>query len=118
MKFCRLEKDEKSYRLVLLYMEHFLQNREHCLKLDNTIQWEEIQNHLNRNGLNKDNYEEIQRWITQYSASFRSYLNTLKLAAVSLISAGYQPCNMSWECYCSAGDRLNGLKEYCLDSIY
>lgn len=118
MKFCHLEKDEKSYHLVLLYMEHFLQNQEHCLKLDNRIQWDEIQNHLRINGRDSDDYHEIQRWIEEHSASYRCYLNTLKLAAFSLIAAGIDPGTMTWESYCSAGDRLNGLKEYCLDSIY
>jgi len=118
MKFCHLEKDQKTFRLILMYLEHFKYNSGSCLKLDNTIQWEEIKHHLYINGMTEDNQQEIHKWIAEHSQSFRSYLNTVKIAAMVLLSQGMTKETLSWECYCDMEDQLNLLKENCLDSIY
>ncbi|MDA3850280.1 MAG: hypothetical protein PF447_03330 [Spirochaetaceae bacterium] len=118
MHFLSLKKDEQSYNWLILYLEHLSMGNKHCLSLDNKIQCQLLTDYLKQSGLSCDNHSEIHGWIQQNSGEFRSYLNSIKLAALMLLNRGIDHTTLNWEDFCNTEDLLNSLKFHCLDSIY
>jgi len=83
MIFCPLEKNDKNYTYVRLYYKAILENTPPMV-IDSRIQKNEIEEYLFLNSLSPDNQKAIDEWIRNNSSSFRCYLNSLKMLALSL----------------------------------
>jgi len=82
ISFSFLETDIKTFNYVQRYLEYIEKNNnDSILKLDNLLQIEEIEKHLELNniqGKKERNLESIN-WIKKYGEKFRIYLNSIKL---------------------------------------
>ena len=95
--FCFLENDIKTFEYTKRYIKTLLKislNKEDIFNLDNEIQSEEIQLHLNRLqipewDINKILLEKI-KWTEINSKPFRIYLNSIKM--IALISITFHNC--------------------------
>lgn len=115
--FCVLEKDEKTYNYLKNFIIHMHENREDPLvQLDNLIQKGEIQRHLVINGYAENDKLESLNWVKSYACDFRSYLNTMKIAALYW-SLSHRNEELTWEAFCELADRINDKKPY-LDAIH
>jgi uncharacterized protein Smg (DUF494 family) len=82
--FSKLEKDDKSYNIIMSYIEYFMNSsniEKQLFDFDNEIQKSEIEAHLNRNGFRKNDQYEICNWITKNGKAYRNYLNACKFLA-------------------------------------
>ncbi|HYW82407.1 MAG TPA: hypothetical protein VFB30_04080 [Spirochaetia bacterium] len=115
--FCFLEKDDKTYRYLLMVIERIRENMaESLVKLDNLLQTKEIRNHLSLNRLPENDGEETMNWIRRHGRGFRDYLNTIKVAAMMWVWAE-ETNEPSWEDFSRLVDRLDSTKA-CLDAIH
>lgn len=116
MTFCKLEKDQKTYEYFKKYIIWYGGNKgKDFLEIDSKIQADEIKKHLELNKT-RDNNQEILEWIKKYSERFRLYLNSLKVIFVIWYCSGYEK-EPDWEKFCFIVERLNGIKDCCLESI-
>lgn len=123
MAFCILEKDKKTFEYFKQYVRYLEHEDNTCLILDNLLQKNEIQMHLELNGvdaaqLSERKKNEISDWIEKNAQPFRDYLNTIKLVYVVWKCMGRDWKNISWDDYITIGERLNQLKANCLDTIF
>lgn len=118
MKFSSLDRNEKTFNLLCLYLKEISENRQRCCILDNRIQADEIRAFLGKNNKTPQNDLDVQSWIKEYSKEFRSMLNSVKLAAVLLLSQGITEEKMDWKCFCRIEETLNLYKGNCLDTIF
>ena len=117
--FCIIENEQKAFDIVKLYHQrtHTI-NREYeqvkiLHELDNEIQAQEINIHLYLNRVpDYDCTKEQIRWITCYGASFRSYLNTLKILFLTLDAANTDFDTLTFEEFCKIKDRINEHKAF------
>ncbi len=115
--FCVLEKDEKTYRLLKLMIATIRENRiESLVKLDNVLQKDEIRTHLYLNRFPENDRAEMLRWIEQHGRGFRTYLNTMKVAAMMWTWAE-DGRELSWEDFRRLADRVNSTKA-ALEAIH
>ena len=119
MLFCSLEKDDKTFKLILEFVKKVkggvsdleLNHFETCIQKD------EIYKHLEVNGCQENNRkDEILKWVQQHAHNFRNYLNTLKIASVMWVYANPDK-EFTWEEFCILENRLNNEKDI-LDSIH
>ena len=75
--FCILEKNDKTYDLVLKYYDMISKHIVETTHLDNLIQANECQDHLRRCNKMHDP-EETSKWFDDNAELLRSYLNTVK----------------------------------------
>lgn len=116
MSFCILEKDQKTFFYFKTYFEWLDYKNESCYKLDNIIQYEEIKNHLIKNGYSENDISEANKWIEQNGKKFRDYLNTIKM--IYICNKFTDKNDITWEDFCRMSDILNSMKEKCLDTIF
>jgi hypothetical protein len=82
--FSLLEKDNKSFNIIICYLNYFIDENNIEKKLfdfDNEIQKKEIEEHLLRNGYLLSDQYEICNWITKNAKRYRNYLNACKFIA-------------------------------------
>lgn len=122
IKFCILEKDQKTFDYVkecLLLLER---RDKDAKTLDNKIQAIEILAHLERAGKNIEESEERHKeqifWVDNYACDFRSYLNTIKIAASFLHFKKVKSEVLSYEEFCECCDAVNNLKSLLLENIF
>jgi hypothetical protein len=118
MHFCELEKDKKTFEYFKKYLEILNREDGDCFLLDNEIQIKEIYDHLKSNGYSKDDSEEIHKWIQKNGKPFRNYLNTIKIIYVVWHCMGKIWTDITWEEFCSIEDKINEVKQRCLDNIH
>ncbi len=111
-------KDRKTFELVQKYIVHLKQNGCNCTNIDNLIEMDEIKNWLKAVSADDHDNEAIANWIKDNGKSFRDYLNTVKLIYLVWFCSGGQTETISWEDFCTIGEKLNNMKNSCLDSIY
>jgi hypothetical protein len=73
--FCLLEPDIEHFTFIRNYLISL--NKKNVFKLDQEYQFQEIKKHCELN--NKNNNEECIKWINEFSAGYREYLNSLKI---------------------------------------
>ncbi len=119
--FCELEPDQKTFEYIQYYL-HYYQDNQDCdfLLLDKEIQMNELQWHLDSRHLS--NYEaktkEALDWIRENAKPFRSYLNTIKMVFVVWHCMGNEWKDITWEEFCKIRNRMNDIKNVCLDTIF
>ncbi len=90
--FCYLETDQKTIELIRIFY-NVIVNRENSIEIENRLQLNEIWEHIFRNSSHTQNFSS-QEWVSCYAQSFRSYLNTLKVASLFI----YMRWQMNKEC--------------------
>jgi hypothetical protein len=120
--FCLLDNDEKNYNYVKEYFK-IIRDSLSPVKIDAAIQKNEIERCLKLEGIDPDDCRKVCDWIGKYSSSIRSYLNSLKMLALSiyLIEEGLSlpPAGaLSFEIFCRAVNSWNERKEALVDSIF
>lgn len=118
MNFCYLEKDPKTFEYFKEYLSFLEEKNGTCLSLDNDIQLREMRQHLDRNGLTEDNCDAIIDWVKNNGENFRNYLNSIKIAYVVWKCMGYKWDELDWNNFCDLEEKINGLKNRCLDTIF
>jgi len=107
--FCKLEKDEKTYKILKLYYDDY-KNNQIVGNEDNRIQCEEMEIHNRRQG--KD---DTFNWIVDNAKKYRKYLNTIK----HLCSIFYcSNVELNWENFCDYVDMHNKCEEIILNKIF
>lgn len=104
--FCILEQDDKTF----CYLKRYLDagnNTYKVFQLDNIIQREEIEVHLNINNKNNLDAGEMLEWVKRYSPQFREYINTIKLLAMLFMIEGKNSSNITYEEYIEKEKSLN-----------
>jgi len=116
MTFCKLEKDGKTYEYVKKYIIWYMHHQDKdFFELDAQVQAEELKKHLENNNFENKN-QEILEWIKKYSEKFRMYLNTIKIVFAIWHCTGDTRVP-NWEQFCNIVERVDEIKESCLDSI-
>ncbi len=120
--FSLLEKDDKTYNYVKQYYKVIKEGHSPMI-VDAYIQKNEIERHLCLKCVDPDDQKSICEWIQCYSSSFRSYLNSLKMLALSIFFMNkYQSLipaeTLSFELFCRAVNIWNERKEEVVDSIF
>jgi len=118
MGFCKLEKDQKTFKMIQSYIRELNHSPKSCQQIDNLIQAEEIRHHLNINHLPSKDQEEILHWIQRHSQEFREYLNSLKLVYLVCHCMEKDWNEITWEEFCRIEDRINAQKARVLDTIF
>jgi putative component of toxin-antitoxin plasmid stabilization module len=109
MNFCYLEKDKKTFDILLLYIKDISDN-EDLLKEDNKIQIKEIQEHNQR-----ECRDASLEWIEKHAEGERIYLNTIKELAILFLCTERE---VTWKNFIFFIDRLNSINESILNKIY
>lgn len=117
MQFCVLENDRKTFEYANRYAECFA-NQRSCMELDNAIQADELAAHMWINHIPQEDQAAKVQWIVEHGREFRQYLNTIKLIYVVWTASGRSWDEMSFEEFQQIEQRINGIKETCLDSIH
>jgi len=116
--FCIIENEQKAFDIVkLYYIKTHGSSENDQLKilhnLDNEIQFHEISTHCYLNGTPEhERLQEHINWINAYGASFRSYLNTLKILFLTLDAAHTNFEDLTFEEFCKIKDRINDHKAF------
>lgn len=118
LKFCKLSHDEKTFNYFKNYVECLEKKDRSFFNVDQEIQEEEIRNHLIFKGFLDGNEEEGIRWIEEYGKSFRNYLNTIKLVYLVWHCMEKPWILITWEEFCHLEDKINEVKDICLDKIF
>jgi hypothetical protein len=118
MPFCTLQPDIKTFEYFKKYVEFLEKEGKSCHILDNQIQAFEMKDHLVRNGYTTTDYNEIENWIQKNARPFRDYLNTIKLVYIVWKCMGKHWQEIEFEDFSRIQERLNGLKDTCLDTIF
>jgi hypothetical protein len=109
LKFCKLEKDVKSFEYTKKYFQMCKNNKTCSLfGLDDVLQNDEIKEHCQKRRtedalLN----EEAIYWIDTYGSGFRIFLNTIKMLVVLIHCSENIPEVLTWEEFCKYVDTLN-----------
>jgi hypothetical protein len=115
--FCFLEKDEKTFDYMQIYLDAIRKEGEPDLvKIDNSIQEKEIVQHMATNGISQSDNEQKILWIIQYGSSFRTYLNTLKLAAAFWYFYN-ETTEFTWDAFCIYIEKINKYHRW-LDALH
>lgn len=114
--FCLLDNDEKNYNYVKEYYR-IIRNRLSPIKIDAGIQKREIERRLILEGIDPDDCPRVCDWIGKYSSSIRSYLNSLKILALSIYLMG-DSVSFSFDIFSRAVSIWNDRKEEVVDSIF
>jgi len=122
---CILEKDNKTYDyfkryLAILGLDDIKSSLETSLKienlpkkvffLDNMIQKEEIELHLEANKHILDQPAEALNWIEKNGKGFRNYLQTIKIACVAWSFLRLPYTDFTWTKFCNLVDEFNSLE--------
>ncbi len=122
IKFCILEKDKKTFDYIKECLELLEKREKNFLKFDNMIQKKEIEEHLQRKGMHivpeEEKNREIFLWIDNYACDFRSYLNTIKIAASFLHYKNIKSVDLTKEEFENCCDAVNSLKDFLLENIF
>lgn len=122
IKFCILENDEKSFEYVQNCLSLLEKRDKTMIGFDNQIQKKEIESHISRKGIDVNNFEDRNSetifWINQYACDFRSYLNTLKIAAGLLHYKGIKSDSLTREEFQNCCDAVNNLKDFLIENIF
>lgn len=117
-----LENDEKTYEYVKNCLELLEKRDKNIIGLDNMIQKKEIEDHLKNRGIDYNNFEDRNEetifWINQYACDFRSYLNTIKIAAGLLHFKGIKSDYLSHEDFDDCCIAVNNLKDFLIENIF
>ena len=120
--FCELEIDQKTFDYVSKYVQMWQQNcdADFCC-MDQQIQADEIHWHLDQQKLQECDHTgknlEVLHWVQENGESFRSYLNTIKLVFTVHHCNGGAWTDFTWEEFQHIQQRLNQIKNVCLDTI-
>lgn len=117
--FCELEIDQKTFDYVSKYVKLWQQDHEidFCC-LDQQIQADEIHLHLEQACDDSCNQQaEVIDWIVANSKNFRTYLNTIKLVFTIHHCSGGAWLDFTWEEFQNIQQRMNEIKDVCLDTI-
>jgi hypothetical protein len=127
MIFCKIEKDEKTYKYLKEYLDFIsdenLTNK-NILNIDNKIQHQELYTHLNFSKIdpNEDSarrHQEIEQWIKNNAKSFRQYLSSIKLIACVSFTMGIKKGkDLKFEDFIKLCDTINSLKNILIDHIF
>lgn len=117
MNFCLLDDDQKNFAYITKYTKCFNDEQE-FLKVDNEIQYLEIQHHLYLNGYTSNNTNEKLRWIQMYGKSFRAYLNTLKLLCIAYLALGKNINEFTFKDYQEIKNNINTIYSKLENCIY
>ena len=122
IKFCILENDEKSFEYVQNCLSLLEKRDKTMIGFDNQIQKKEIESHISRKGIDVNNFEDRNSetifWINQYACDFRSYHNTLKIAAGLLHYKGIKSDSLTREEFQNCCDAVNNLKDFLIENIF
>jgi hypothetical protein len=116
MTFCYLENDPKNYDYFMRYAKG-VKTRMSFFNIDNQIQIEEIQKHLEDNGYQKNDQQATIKWVQDHAKAFRKYLNTIKIIYLTLACSDKNMHNITLEEFFEQEKKLNNRKAYCLDTI-
>ena len=109
MNFCRLEKDNKTYKILSVYLEDF-QSGQSLYSEDNKLQICEI---LEHNKLNR--CDDPEEWIIKYGKKYRNYLNAIKIIAVIFYSTKFE---LNKDNFYQVIDSYNNCEDFFLEKIY
>lgn len=116
MNFQHLNVDKRTFHILLLYIDYLSNHGRSCFELDNLVQVAEMEKYLESSeGSSK---ELLLQWIKKHGGDFRAYLNSIKIAALILISQGINQDSLSFEKFSQTCCQLNLQKEHCLDSLF
>lgn len=122
IKFCLLEKDEKTFNYTKEYLKVLEKRENNCLRLDNEIQKKEIEQHLERKGKHISPEDERNKeaflWIDNYACNFRVYLNTIKIAASFLHYKNINSNDLTKEEFEHCCDAVNELRDFLMENIF
>jgi hypothetical protein len=81
--FSLLEKDQKSFDIIIAYLDFFLTDdkEKNIFDFDNNLQKQEIKDHLRRNNFGMNNQNEMCNWVIANGKNYRQYLNACKFIA-------------------------------------
>ena len=79
--FCELNKDLETFNFFKEYFHKTkdIKDQKELFNIDNKLQYEEIKKHLFLNQRSLQDLYESCNWVKDYSASYRVYLNSLKI---------------------------------------
>ncbi|HOJ63547.1 MAG TPA: hypothetical protein PLE45_03900 [Spirochaetota bacterium] len=118
--FCLLEKNDTTFNYVKECLA-FLEKRDKAvLSFDNGIQYRELFAHFQRKGINEPELQQLEAidWINKYACDFRSYLNTIKIAASFLHYKEIKSDELSREEFEKCCDAINNLNEFLSEGIF
>lgn len=114
--FCQLETDQKTFEYVKDYLHAWQDDHNIDFAItDMSLQANEIKDHLAHSSIKGQ--AEVFDWIKKNSAGFRAYLNSVKLAFVAYHCTGNDWRDITWDEFCVIRDRLNEIKNGCLDTL-
>jgi hypothetical protein len=127
MLFCKIEKDEKTFKYLKEYLDFITEDNspnKNILNIDNKIQHEELYIHLNYRKIdpNEDSlrrHQEIEQWIKNNAKSFRQYLSSIKLLACVAYTMGFKKgIDLRYDDFIKMCDNINQLKNVLIDHIF
>jgi hypothetical protein len=115
--FSKLEIDDKTYDYFSQLLDCvYKHDAAQMTRVENLIQVQEIEDHLKRNGLSKNDTSAQIAWITLYASSFRTYLNAITLAVI-VAYAQYKSNNISYAQFCTIVRDLDD-EHNCIETIH